>query len=260
VKTFAGLTVCFFFMTLGSGCAIPPDGGQPPAGVVEASGSTATAETRVFQFGEVTAHLAERRVEVDVEFCLKKGILEFFAVAEGGKAYESVLVILCEPSDLHLALLAAGFEPGDVPEEARGDYVGESSSNGEENPESRLDLFLEWTEDDETVRVRAEKLMFSIADKGPAGETHWVFTGSYFVADRDGRQCYAADAYRSVIAVWYDPSAVINLPVATGNPYRSDAGFAVVGDMQPSNGKAKLIILPHRNRTGALWRHKPSTP
>jgi len=200
----------------------------------------------VVKFGNVAAYPRERRIEVEASFCIEEGILEYLGVAESGKTYESVLQLDCEPSKLHAALLALGYEPGDVPQEAKGDLIGsESFRTGRQNPKSYLDIFVEWTEGDKSVRVRAEELLLSIAEDKPAGATHWVFTGSYFARDTQGQEWYAADLERSIIAVWYDPSGVINLPVVTGNPYRGPSGFAVNTEALPDAPKAKLIILPH---------------
>jgi len=239
------LLVCGVLLTVLWGCAVSPREDEHVAAVAESLRRAPAAEPRVVTFGNVVAYPDPRRIEADVEFCLKEGILEYFAVAEGGKAYESVLVVMCEPSRLHAALVALGYEPGDVPAEAKGDFVEEFAPGGERKPGSRLDLFVEWTENGQPVRVRAEKLLLSIADDGPAGQTYWTFTGSYFAEDETGRERYAADFYRSVIAVWYDPSAVINLPVAAGNPYRQRAGFAVNTEALPTDTKARLVILPH---------------
>jgi len=200
----------------------------------------------VVRIGEVTAYPRQRRIEVDAQFGIKDGILEFFGVAEGGKAYESVLQLNCTPSKLHAALLAVGFETGDVPQETKGDYLDESFGTGVDNPKSYLDVFVEWTEEDNTVRVRAEQLLFDIAEDKPAAASHWVFTGSFFVTDDEGKQWYGADVTKSVIAVWYDPSAVINLPVLTGNPYRGPSGFRVNSQIFPETNDVKVIILPHQ--------------
>ncbi len=198
---------------------------------------------KVIKLGNVTVYPRERRIEVEALFCLEEGILEYLAVGESGKTYESVLQLDCEPSMLHAALLALGYEPGDVPEETKGDFTGGTSRR---NPKSYLDIFVEWTEGEKTVRIRAEELLLSIADEKPADAAYWVFTGSHFTKDREGREWYTADIRRSIIAVWYDPSAVINFPVVTGNPYRGSSGFAVNSKIMPEGSKAKLIILPHK--------------
>ena len=251
------LLICALPLVMFSCSDSVPDKVEQAGTTAEAPKKVPTTESGVLRFGTVTAYLDERRVEVGVEICLEKGILEYLAVAEDGKAYESIMVILCEPSDLHLALLAVGCEPGDVPKEAKGDFIKESVGKIDEKPQSRLNLFLEWTEQDELVRVRAEELLLSIAEEQPAEQTHWTFTGSYFTQDAEGRRCYAADIDRSVIAVWYDPSAVINLPVAAGNPYRGPSGFSVNTDILPKGEKVKLVILP--GQSDVKSPHTPGT-
>ena len=247
VAAISRLLICVLLLLMASCSDSLSEKSEQTGILVEPSKSVPTSEPRILKFGNVTAHLDQRRIEVDVEFCLEEGILEYLAVAKDGKTYESVLVILCEPSELHMALLAIGCEPGDVPKEAKGDFVKESVEQSREKPTSRLDLFLEWSEQSKLFRLRAEELLFSIAQEQPAETTHWIFTGSYFSQDAKGRQRYAADVDRSVIAVWYDPSAVINLPVASGNPYRGPSGFSVNTNILPKSPKARLIILPRRS-------------
>jgi len=231
------------------GCA-PRDQQDAQTPVIAETEPALTPE--VVKFGNVITYPRDSRIEVEAVFCLEEGILEYLAVAKSGKTYESVLELNCEPSKLHAALLALGCEPGDVPEEAKGDFVGAAYGTGRQNSRSYLDIFVEWTEGNETVRVRAEELLRSIAEDKPPGPIHWVFTGSYFAKDREGRDWYSADLGRSIIAVWYDPSAVINLPLVTGNPYRGASGFAVNTTILPTAPKAKLIIEPHRGNHGAV--------
>jgi hypothetical protein len=50
----------------------------------------------------------------------------------------------------------------------------------------------------------------------------------------------------SVIAVWYDPNAILNLAAAAGNPYRGDVtGLEVNKEMVPPIGtKLTLVFIP----------------
>ena len=230
---------------------VPPPKDKRPDSLPDAQPDKQVPAPKVVKFGNVAAYPRERRIEVEAIFCTEEGVLEYLAVAESGKTYESVLQLDCEPSRLHAALLALGYEPGDVPQEAKGDMIGgESFGTGRQNPKSYLDIFVEWTEGERTVRVRAEELLLSIADDKPAEASHWVFTGSYFAKDPQQREWYAADLGRSIIAVWYDPSAVINLPLVTENPYRGPGGFAVNTEILPEGPKVKLIILPRKEPEG----------
>lgn len=202
----------------------------------------------VITVGNVRVLKEERQVEVDANVVLREGILEYLAVAEGGKEYESVLSLRCKPSQLHAALLLLGCETGGVPQQAKGDYIGPSMKRRHENPRSRLDVFVEWQVAGRTVRVRAEKLL-TVRTAGGAspGDTYWVFTGSLFDKDDSGRELYLADLERSVIAVWYDPSALINLPIPSADPYRGNTyGFRVNTKILPESSKVKLILQPHR--------------
>jgi len=208
---------------------------------------TGTADSNVITLGDVRVLKQERQVQLEAEIVLREGILEYLAVVEGGKAYESVLSLKCKPSELHAALLLVGCEIGDVPEETKGDYIGPEASQPKENPRSHIDIFVEWEEQDRPVRVRAEKLLATrAADGAPPPDTHWVFTGSLFSEDESGKEMYLADLEKSVISVWYDPTAVINLPIPSADPYRGETyGFSVNKEILPESPRVKLVIQPH---------------
>ena len=73
----------------------------------------------------------------------------------------------------------------------------------------------------------------------------WAFTGSFFHRDEQtGIEFFAADAEKSLIALWYDPTALLNLAQDVGNPYRGDTtGFAVNPAALPAKGTPVHLIL-----------------
>ncbi len=206
-------------------------------------------------------------VRVDGAFCLRSGILEYVAVSAGGKEYESLLRLHCRPSHLQQALLMAGYEIGEVPAPARGDYVGVDPNVPADRPPAaptpaappesywaraasggtqvRIDVAV-WREDGSWQR--ADVVRFLVDRRTGAAPTglRWVFTGSYFDPDVPlGQPTFAADQTRSVIGLWYDPTAILNLTVDIGNPYRgAQRGVAVdEEEVPPADTPARIFIL-----------------
>jgi hypothetical protein len=124
--------------------------------------------------------------------------VEFLLIGENsGHDYESIAVARCEPSFLHRALAAAGFEPGrpaDPSQRAlwpRGDAV-------------RIEF--EWEDADGAVQaVEARKLVRSTVRGDALEDRFWLFTGSEWIEPSTGlaERAYAADLY--------SPNALISL-------------------------------------------------
>lgn len=138
------------------------------------------------------------RVEIDAVACLDSGWLEQIACAPGTREHEALLVVDLAASELHAALLLAGFEPG-----APGRW--------------------KWTEPDGAQFVApqgsAVRLRVRRADAGAASavgidawirdhdaqatfpDAPFVFGGSRFVARPDGTEVYAADLSGSLVGL-----------------------------------------------------------
>jgi hypothetical protein len=90
----------------------------PPAATPAAAGE-APAPGPVTPFPGVLVHPAPGGagggtgvVELEAEVCLDEGWLEQVACAPGSREHEALVVLRARPSEIHAALLMAGFEPG----------------------------------------------------------------------------------------------------------------------------------------------------
>ena len=205
-----------------------------------------------------------RLVSVDGAACLDRGILEYVAVAENGKEYESLFRLRCRPAHLQQALLMAGFQVGEVTQDALGDYADKPGPEAQpphsggspratrcgEQPKSAppmyvtIDVEVEQP-DGSWKRQPIESFMTDRRTGRPPARLCWIFTGSYFArSGPDDAGVFAADHTLSVIALWYDPSAVLNLTEGVGNPYRgAAAGLEVNPDAIPPRGTCVRLVL-----------------
>ena len=131
------------------------------------------------------------------------GLVELFACSPKGKTHESVLVLQVNPLDLHTGLLLLGLKPDGRPQDVG---LWPKPWRG-----PQLDLWVEWQENGQSRRCRAEKLLKNDETKRALPETPWIFTGSVI---EDGY--FRALSEESLIATYWDPWALINLPLACG--------------------------------------------
>ncbi len=73
----------------------------------------ARAEPRIATpFPGVAVHVNGKHIELDGVVCIDAGWLEFIACSPRTKEHESLIVLEQRPSDIHAAMLLAGFESG----------------------------------------------------------------------------------------------------------------------------------------------------
>lgn len=234
--------------------APPPTEPTPPVETIEAALGTEPADEPEAQekkpqppkLDRIKVDVAAKRITVEGRFCLKEGILDYLAVTSGGQEYESVVSLNCKGSLLHAGLLALGAKPG--PTQQVIDELKKNPPEGmkiPERPGTTLRLTAEWEKDGKTVSVPASRLLFNRKDKKGQATGEWVFTGSYFAKDLDGKtEFYMADIDKAIVAVSYTGSAVINFGEDAGNPYAGDdEGYEVNAELVgPLDTPVKLII------------------
>lgn len=195
---------------------------------------TVQAESAVHLPGLEIRGGEKKYVEATGKVSLTSGILEFIAVEQGGRDYESLFTLECKPSALNFALLLIGCETGAVPREVKsGGKVG-----------GRLRLEVEWQADGKSKRVPLEKLLINRKTKKSPAELPWVFTGSKFVKDIEGREVFLADSEQAFISLWWSPAVLINVAGEFGNPYRADdQGFEANTSAIPAKDTPVKLIF-----------------
>jgi hypothetical protein len=108
-----------------SACAAPPAAiAEPPRSSQSSEPSSPSPNTAkptaesvriVRPFEGITVHLSEAGesfIEVEARTCLDRGLLEQIACAPNSREHESLVVVKPRPSQIHAALLMAGFKAG----------------------------------------------------------------------------------------------------------------------------------------------------
>ena len=98
-----------------------------------------------------------------------------------------------------------------------------------------LAIFVSWRSGEEQVTHRAEELLWEPYNEKVMTRTDWVFTGSMFA---DG--AFAASINKSIVAVYNDPVAIINNPLATG---ADDTSYSAHSKALPESGTEVEIIF-----------------
>ncbi len=176
-----------------------------------------------------------KRIEMDGRFAMSEGPIELLICAKGGKAYESVIEVNANPEILHFCLLLLKLKPGAAGPRFQGDP--EHGPTG-----SPVIIRVRWKDKaGETKTVRAEQLCWNTIDKRPMVETPWVFVGSKKQRDPETkRTVYQANIDKTIAAVYRDPFAVLDLPLALG---ANDDAYIVNKQVAPGRDVPCTVIL-----------------
>lgn len=173
----------------------------------------------------------KKTIEIDGRICLEEGPLELFACAEGGKEHETVVALKGDPWQLHLSLLLLGLKPGGGPE-----YQGDPTKPHGDT----VIIEVQWEEDGKTIRKRAEDLIFDVGAEKPMAHVEWVFVGSRFERDQNGKNYYVANRDRSIVTVFHDPYTVIDNPLKGGG---DDTVYVVNKKAVPPRDTPVVVIM-----------------
>ncbi|MHC4127938.1 MAG: YdjY domain-containing protein [Planctomycetota bacterium] len=163
--------------------------------------STTPGEPRVLEpFEGITVRPDVPVIELEARACLEAGWLEQIACAPGSREHEALVVIKARPSDVHAALLLAGFEHG-----APGSWSYEDGALTFTPPTGdRLDVRARYERDGQTVEEPIRTWMTDAEGRPSFPDTPWVFAGSAFADNPDWMgpgEHYIADQTGSIIGL-----------------------------------------------------------
>lgn len=198
-------------------------------------------------FPGIRVHVNGKRVELDGQACLDAGWLEFVACSPQTKEHESLVVLPQQPSNIHAALLLAGFEAGHP-----GSWTYENEQFAFIAPSgSKLDISVRYTnERDKTVTVNICAWIRDHLGKQQFPCAPWVFGGSTFADNPEFMgegEHYVADMTGSIIGLATFGDEVIGYSTVISHDSSVQAPeWEVNTRVVPEPGTAvTLIIEPH---------------
>lgn len=233
------LSIVLGFVVLVFGCVAHPDDSSsgraetPPDRKDEAK----PAEIKQVKVGKnivLEIQGDQRRVRVNAEVCLQKGLLEQLLTRKGQKEHEAILAADIDARELHLALTLAKAEPG-KPVQFRGKLAPPTGTT--------IKIFLEYTKDGKQIRIPAQQWIRNIKTKKDL-HTDWVFAGSILIPnnlDPKAKPFYGAND-GDVITVVNFESACLDVPFLSTKD-NADLDFEAHTERIPALKTAVTVVL-----------------
>jgi hypothetical protein len=179
----------------------------------------------------------EQMIEIlDAEIAGATRVLEFLAVAEGGRAYESLLLVRARPMAIKLALEELGLVECEPDLET---WSFAPSASG-------AFIYVLW--DSRRTPLRAEDLILDRSTGETMHRTKWMFTASrWFTDQRTWERHYAADIYKNVasLTAGYAQDCILASP----DPRAVDENnWAVHPEIAPPAGTKVRVFLTREPR------------
>lgn len=227
------------------GCVTPdqpvPRAAQASAVAVDPVRTQPASADIIHLTGGIQCRLDSREVLVPGFIAIDSGWIEQVACLRGTREHESILVVDCQPSLVHSALLLIGLEsgvPGRWRESRREDtYVIERiPPTG-----APVRLRVRFKDKDGVEKESSvEDLITRAPDGGSFPETPWMFCGSRF----DSKERYVADYSGSFVGFVTFGDEVLGLPGVISDQVSVDAAvWEVRTDMVPVPGTPVTLVL-----------------
>jgi hypothetical protein len=181
----------------------------------------------------VQVDVPRHQVRVDCQAVKATYPLEFVAVRTNTNEYEALVHTDARPSDLHLALLFLGLQPGTPI------HFDPATNTWLPPTGPLLNLRFEYVDHGKTINVPAWAWMRDVNTRQAATGYQWCFTGSQI-----SNGVYAADATGSLIGLINNPVSVIDVPALKSRALDARQ-WERNGDAMPAtNTPVTLIISP----------------
>jgi len=224
-----------------------PAESTPPSSDVEAKSFPERAAEPIHPFDGIAVQLDivhGNSVEIDAITPLEEGWLEQVACAPNTREHESLLVIEAKPSQVHAALLMAGFEPG-----SPGRWTYENKSFGAVDPiGEKLELFVRYP--DETgadIEQSIRQWMRDPREPDRQPDQPWVFGGSSIQPNPPSMgpgEHYVADFSGSIIGIVTFGDEVIGYGrVLSDQDAVQDPSWEANPDTMPPPGTKVTLII-----------------
>jgi hypothetical protein len=163
--------------------------------------------------------------------------LEFFATLRD-RSYESVVATDVRPFLVHTGLLAVGAKPG-KPARFDANYTPPTGMP--------VEIEVRWKDKEGKVqKAPAQQWVRNIRTK-KALDVDWVFAGSGFFKDKEGRERYLADS-GDFITVLNLPTAMLDVPMKSVGALESRSYEGFVENMPPPGTPVTVVLKPKLDR------------
>ena len=181
--------------------------------------------------------MANKRVVMVGQVCLREGGLEVFACLKGTKEHEAVVSVDIEAFKAHAGLLRVGAQSGS-PARWEPSY---SPARG-----SEIEITVLWKGKDGKVQsTRAQEWVYD-AEKEQAIKHPWVFAGSgFWVEEETGKRHYQAEG-GELICVSNFGSAMLDLPIESSQANASLMFQANTEKIPPLGTPVTLLLTPKK--------------
>ena len=183
----------------------PPPPPAAPRSPFEGPAPAPSAIERVgpntIRIGSILVDTAKKEFSV-AGFVNDVTVLEFLANTKGGwKGYESALELETNAINFNVACLLIGLDPA-------GAVVARRQFDDQPPQGQPVELFVEWDENGQRRRVRAEQLIYNRTTKQTLSEGPWVFTGSVFLEGN----VYMAETEGVLVGFMHTVAPIIESP------------------------------------------------
>jgi hypothetical protein len=198
-------------------------------------------EKPLVEKADIKVYQSASTVIIPATVVVRNAILELFLCAKNGKSHESLLMMEERPKKMNLSLIMAGFSPEEKPVETGPQYLGDPTLPRGDS----VVALVEWElKNGQWVRYRAEDLIRNLHENMIMRRLGWRFAGSYFMKettpDQQERTIFAASRIKTLIALFHDPSAILDLPAPQGG---TDGLYAPRSRVVPPVGTSVRLIL-----------------
>ncbi|MBI2804449.1 MAG: hypothetical protein HYX68_05620 [Planctomycetes bacterium] len=176
---------------------------------------------------------AKRRVRIEAEVCLRKGLLEQLLTKKRTKEHEAVLAADIDGRELHLALTLAGAEAG-TPVQFRPKVTAPTGT--------LIKIYLEYKVKGKDVRVPAQQWIRSFKTKKDF-PTDWVFAGSTLTPNpEDKKKPYYGANVGDMISVVNFETSCLDVPFVSTKD-NDDLAFEAHTERIPAKGTPVTLVL-----------------
>lgn len=214
----------------------PPEKPAAPSAPQETSIKLNDADLKLLHpDSKVWVDAKQKLLVMEGKICLTRGTLEMLACPENtSKEHESIIVVSTKAQVVHAGLLAIGAKPGS-PVSFRPEF---KAATGQE-----INVYVMWEDEKGMPHQTRAQNWIRAAKTQQAMTDPWVFTGSNFWKDDDGKEHYQAESGH-FICVSNLPGAMMDLPVETSHNY-DELSYEAFTERIPEKGtKVKIVLVP----------------